>query len=186
VTATFGLSAHRVLAAAASMFLVGTVAAAQSAVTIPELKAAFVFNLVKFVEWPGDAVEIGPLTICVLGDAALADGLDHTVKKGRTINGREVLVLRVKADGLRPCHVLYLTGVAPRRLEQIIDELKSAPVLTVSDTDQFAQEGGIAGLLVDGGKIRFAVNVEASQRARLHISSKLLNLATIVRDDRVP
>src|ERR1700686_2532928 len=57
VTATLGLSAHRVLAAAASMFLVGTVAAAQSTVTIPELKAEFVFNLVKFVEWPGDAVE---------------------------------------------------------------------------------------------------------------------------------
>jgi hypothetical protein len=147
----------------------------------PALKAAFLYNFARFAEWPADAAA-GPLTICVLGDAALADALDGTVK-GRTIDSRQVAVSRVKPDGIRACHVLYLTGVDPQRARQIIDELKNAPVLTVSDSELFAINGGIAGLFVEQGKMRFAINVEAAQHARLRISSRLLTLAKIVKDD---
>ena len=79
--------------------------------------------------------------------------------------------------------MLYLTGLDPKRAQQIVDELQSAPVLTVSDGEVFARTGGIAGLFVEQGKMRFAINVEAAQHARLRISSRLLSLAKIVRDD---
>ena len=71
--------------------------------------------------------------------------------------------MRVKPDGFRACHVLYLAGLDEKRVRQIIDELKNAPVLTVSDGEAFARNGGIAGLFVEQGRVRFAINVEAAQ-----------------------
>lgn len=181
--ATIGVCARRVSAAVLSLLLTPTALTAQTA-SAPALKAAFVYNFAKFTEWPADAAKTGPLTICVLGDMLIADELDSTVK-GRAIDGREVVVVRAQSDALRACHVLYLSGFDARRWQQIIDDLKSAPVLTVSDADHFAEAGGIAGLFVDNGKMRFAVNVEAAKRARLQISSRLLSLAKLVKDERV-
>jgi hypothetical protein len=157
------------------------VASAQSA-SESTLKAAFLYNFAKFAEWPPEAPPTDPLTICVVGDAAIADALDETVK-GRTIDGRKVLVSRPSPDGFRDCHVLYLAGYDPKRAQQTVDDLKNAPVLTVGDREQFAQGGGIAGLFVEQGRMRFAINVEAAQRCRLRISSRLLSLAKIVKED---
>jgi YfiR/HmsC-like len=171
------------VALTASVLLAGGTATAQPTVTAPALKAAFIYNFAKFADWPADASPTGPLTICVLGDAAVADALDST-SKGRNIAGRDVVVSRVKPDTIRGCHVLYLTGFDAKRSLQIVDDLKNAPVLTVSDCERFAQGGGVAGLFVEGDKMRFAINVDAAQRARIHLSSRLLSLATVVKDDR--
>ena len=174
----------RILTIAMSLTL-GIGLAAASAQSAPEatLKAAFLYNFAKFAEWPADAAAVDPLVICVLGDPAIANALDETVK-GRTIDGRKVGVSRVKPDGLRACHVLYIAGLDARAANQIVDDLNNAPVLTVADREQFAQNGGIAGLFVEEGRMRFAINVEAAQRCRLRISSRLLSLAKIVKDDR--
>ena len=170
-----------VLATAGLMLVLTPIAARAQGASESALKAAFLYNFAKFAVWPAHAAG-GPLTICVLGDGAIADALDGTVR-GRTIDGREVVVSRVKPEGLRACSVLFVTGFDQKRTQQIIDELKGAPVLTVSDREQFAQSGGIAGLFVEGGKMRFAINVEAALRAHLRISSQLLTLAKIVKDD---
>jgi hypothetical protein len=159
----------------------GSTTSAQSAPE-PVLKAAFLYNFAKFAEWPADAAPADPLTICVFGDPAIADALDETVK-GRTVDGRKTTVVRVKPDGFRGCHVLYLAGLDAKHAQAIVDDLKNAPVLTVGDREQFAQGGGIAGLFVEQGRMRFAINLEASQRCRLRISSRLLSLAKIVKDD---
>jgi hypothetical protein len=168
---------------AATGLLIISVAGTMSAQTAPEptLKAAFLYNFAKFAEWPADATPADPLLICVLGDPAIADALDETVK-GRTIDGRKVVVSRVKREGVRGCHVLYLAGLDTKAANQMVDELKNAPVLTVSDREQFAENGGIAGLFVEQGRMRFAINVDAAQRCRLRISSRLLSLAKIVKD----
>lgn len=171
----------RLLLTTGLMLVLASAAMLGQTASEPALKAAFLYNFARFAEWPADAAA-GPLTICVLGDAAIADALQGTVK-GRTIDSREVAVSRVKPDGFRACHVLYLAGLDPMRAQQIVDELKSAPVLTVSDGEVFAKNGGIAGVFVEQGKMRFAINVEAAQHARLRISSRLLSLAKIVRDD---
>jgi hypothetical protein len=174
---------RRLPAVVLALLLAAPALTAQTA-SAPALKAAFVYNFAKFAEWPADAPKAGPLTICVLGDLLIASELDSTIK-GRTIDGREVVILRVQPDALRACHVLYLSGFEAKRWQQIIDDLKGAPVLTVSDADHFAEAGGIAGLFIDDGKVRFAVNIEAAKRARLQISSRLLSLAKLVKDERV-
>ena len=148
LSASWALMARRLVNAAALLALASPLAA-QTA-TAPALKAAFLYNFATFAEWPADAAPAGPLTICVLGDDVIAGALDGTAK-GRAISGRTVVVLRVKADGLLACHVLYLTGVDAKRSQEIIDGLKNAPVLTVSDYPRFAQSGGIAGLFVEDG-----------------------------------
>ena len=148
-----------------------------------ELKAAFLFSFTKFVEWPAGVARFRQLTICVLGDPPVADALMDAVK-GQTIEGREIAVSRVNADaGLVGCHVLYLTALNSARSQQILNALKGSPVLTVSDSDQFAETGGIVGLFVEAGKMRFAINVQAAQRARLRISSRLLSLAKLVKEE---
>jgi hypothetical protein len=167
----------------AALLLAALPAAAQS-VSAPALKAAFLYNFAKFAEWPVDAQANGPIAICVLGDGAVADALDITVQ-GKTIDGREVAVVRAKPNGLHACHLLYVSGLDQNRSQQIIDELKSAPVMTVSDRDRFAESGGVAAFFVEAGKMRFAINTDAAQRARLRISSRLLNLAKLVKDDHV-
>jgi hypothetical protein len=167
---------------ALALCLVASAAAAQAAVSAPVLTAAFVYNFVKFAVWPAEAIANGPLTICVIGDTAVADALDTTVR-GRRIDGRDILIVRAKLDALHACHLLYLTGLDAARSDQIINELRNAPVLTISDRDRFAESGGVAGLFARGGRMRFAVNVAAAERAHLHISSKLLSLATLVKDE---
>src|SRR5258708_17607828 len=98
----------------------GPMAWAQSAPE-PVLKAAFLYNFAKFAEWPPDAAPADPLTICVLDDAAIAEALDETVK-GRTVDGRKTVVVRVKPDGFHACHVLYLAGLSPKRAQEIVEE----------------------------------------------------------------
>jgi hypothetical protein len=149
----------------------------------PALKAAFLYNFVKFAEWPAVA---GPpdsaLKMCVLGDEAVATALEHTVKD-RHVDGHAMTVWRVNVDtALSSCHVLYVTGLDQRGLVRLIDRVKAAPVFTVSDFETFAALGGVGELFVENTKMRFALNPGSAQRAGIRLSSKLLSLAKIVKD----
>jgi uncharacterized protein DUF4154 len=171
----------------AALWLTATEPAGSTAaeVTVPALKAAFLYNFVKLTEWPADAAPPGAaLRLCIVGDEAVADALEETVRR-RTVDDRAVVVPRIATDAAaRRCHLLYLGGLEARRSRQLVDAVKDAPVLTVSDGDTFAQQGGVASFFFEGSKLRFAVNVEAAQRAGLHLSSRLLSLAKLVKDDR--
>jgi YfiR/HmsC-like len=153
---------------------------------VPEsiLKAAYLYNFLKFTEWP---VEAGapdvPLTLCVLGDDAVHAELEQAVK-GHKVGEHSLNVIRVSVDGpLRSCHILYVSGLDRRRLMQVIATVKDAPVFTVSDLDTFAAFGGVSQLFVENGKLRFAINPASALRARLRLSSKLLALAKLVKDE---
>lgn len=91
----------------------------------------------------------------------------------------------MKADDgtLRSCHLLYAGSVDPKGAAHLLDTLKGAPVLTVSDLGTFAQIGGMAQLFVEDDRMRFAVNVQAAQRCKLRFSAQLLSLAKLVKDD---
>ena len=150
--------------------------------TQPALKAAFLFNFAKFVEWPADSGTSSPLTLCVLDDSAVEDALGQLVNGG-PVNGR--MVTRAKgARPLRSCHLLYVGDSDSGRAAATLDELKGAPILTVGDGDAFARGAGMIGLFVEDGRMRFAINADAAQRAGLRLSSKLLNLAKIVKEAR--
>ena len=116
--------------------------------------------------------------ICVSGDRGIVSALARIVQ-GRPLAGRDVAASNV-SGGWRDCHVLYLTGLDAEHSRRILDELKGAPVLTVGDGDRFAEQGGIVGLVVEGNKIRFRINTDAADRARIRLSSKVLILATLV------
>jgi hypothetical protein len=160
-----------------------TALSAQS-ITPPALRAAFLLNFAKFVEWPVDQGEHAPLYLCVLDDAAVEDALAQLMDGG-PVSGRSITLARhVRPRALRGCHVLYVGDTDPDRTATILDELKHAPVLTVGDSEAFATGGGMIGLFVEDGRMRFAINPDAALRAGLKLSSRLLNLARIVKEGR--
>lgn len=165
--------------------LVGTASASASdqPVQISRVKAAFLFNFAKFTEWPADRLPLGDtLAMCVVGDFPVADALEITIK-GRLVEGHPLSVQLLKADGpLRSCHLVFVGGSEAKRSAEILETLRDASILSVGDAPAFAELGGVAQLIVENERMRFAVNVTAAQRARLQLSSKLLSLATIVRD----
>lgn len=151
-------------------------------VSMPSLKAAFLANFAKFADWPDDALPPGHVfTFCVAGDKAVATALEQSINYQPGPNALTVMI--VALDGpLRSCHVLYAGGLKARQSLQVIEVVKGAPVFTVSDAEGFAEAGGVAQLIVDKGRMRFAINPAAAKRARIALSAKLLSLATLVKD----
>jgi hypothetical protein len=168
--------------AVAAVFLTGATPATQSA-SAPALKGGFVLNLAKFVEWPSDLVAPGaPLVLCVVDDSAVAEALAQTLN-GRSVDGHGLTLRPFTAEARLPtCHVLYLAGSNPKRALDIVAGLNGALVLTVSDATGFAQSGGMVELFIQDGRMRFAVNMDAVERAHVRLSSRVLGLAKIVRD----
>jgi len=123
------------------------------------------------------------LSLCVVGDNAVASALEQTIR-GQDVDHHELTVEVVKADGpLRSCHLLYISGLDRKRAGELLDSLKNTSIFTVGDGERFAELGGVAQLILENDRMRFAVNMGAARRANLKISSKLLNLARIVKDE---
>jgi hypothetical protein len=156
--------------------------AAQTA-SATALKAALLLNFVKFSEWPADTLAVGgPIVLCVIGDDTIEGSLREIVK-GQAVDGHSLVVRHQSMEAsMRSCHVLYAGGLDTKRSAQLIELVKDATVLTVGESEQFPRIGGVAQFFADDGKMRFAVNLESVQRARLRLSSRLLGLAKIVKD----
>jgi uncharacterized protein DUF4154 len=144
-----------------------------------ELKAAFLYNFVKFVEWPPDAFagERSPLAICVYGEDPFGSSLDGAVR-GETLGERSLIVQRPeRLDELRDCQVLFVSRSERQRMPEVLSRVEGQPVLTVGDTDGFLRAGGMINFVLEENKVRFLINQEAAERSRVRISSKLLRLA---------
>lgn len=146
-----------------------------------QVKAAFLYNFAKFVEWPPQAFRSpdSPFMICLAGDP-FEGVLDRTVQ-GELLDRRPLMVRRIMpAEDLRGCQMIY---VAPneRRSEEIIAAAANAPILTVGETDDFINEGGIIHFVKSGSRIHFQINPDAAERVSLRVSARLLRLADIVR-----
>jgi hypothetical protein len=166
----------------ASAVRLGAQSVTAEEVSLPSLKAAFLANFAKFAEWPEDARSAGRVfTFCVSGDKAVAAALEQGFKEHP---GQEpVSIIFVAPDGpLSACQMLYLGGLNLREAHRALDALNGAPIFTVSDVEGFAQQGGMAQLRLEQGRMRFVINPAAAQRARIALSAKLLSLAIIVRD----
>ena len=137
-----------------------------------QVKAVYLFNFVKFVEWPSRA-EPRPLTICVAGHNPFGNVLQETLR-GEQINNREVTA-RVIHEPDPDCHVLFLPrGSAASAYLKVA---QGTPTLTVGESPEFIRQGGVINFILEEGKIRFEIDPEAAERARLRISSHLLRLA---------
>ena len=101
------------------------------------------------------------------------------------VKGRRVVVQRIRDERhLTACHVLSISGSEKERIPEILEHLEGRAILTVADSDQFCEHGGVVNLVRQDRRIRFQVNPDAAARAKLRISSQLLKLATIVKDMR--
>lgn len=148
-----------------------------------ELKAAFVYNFTRFVDWPADvlATTPGSLNVCLLGprDAffdAIQD-LGGKATKDRSLGVRAV----TRGESMKHCQVLVVAESEADQFESVLKRLEGLPVLTVNGSARFLDAGGMIGLAMDGGKLRFDVNLAAARRANLVLSSNLLRLAREVR-----
>ncbi len=161
-----------------------SVTASTQSATASELKAALLINFARFAVWPDIQAE-APLTLCVFGDDRVADALLVSVR-GQKID-KHVLVVSTLSAGapVRGCHVLFLSGSELWRSGPLLESARLLPVLTVSDGSTFARSTGMIELFTESGRIRFAVNVDAVQRSKLALSSRLLGLAKVVRDESV-
>lgn len=149
-----------------------------------EFKAAFLYKFANFVDWPPNSA-LRPddsFVLGVLGEDPFGDALEKTIG-GNTVQGRKVEIRRGKdlAD-LKTCHIVFISATERKRMPQIIESLKTTSVLTVGEMDQFCQSGGIINFKKVGKNLRFEVNPDAAERARLKISSQLLKLAIITKE----
>jgi hypothetical protein len=136
------------------------------------VKAAFLFNFAKFVEWPLDA-DGGPLQICVAGRNVFGDALADTVR-GENINGRP-LAIRVILEPEPGCHIIFVPRGAATAA--YLRAARSSPTLTVGEIPDFIAQGGIVNFMLEGTSVRFEIDSEAAERVGLRISSRLLRLA---------
>jgi hypothetical protein len=159
--------------------------AAQAAVyTEYQVKAAFLFNFAKFVDWPAEAFADAdaPITIGIFGEDPFGATLEQIVA-GQNVRGRPLALVHYRrVRDIGNCQILFVSATEERAAPQVLDKVRDASVLTVSEVDNFARDGGIVNFVLRENRVRFEINVDAAERARLRISSKLLKLADVVRD----
>jgi hypothetical protein len=147
------------------------------------VKATYLYNFGRFVQWPPTAVAAqgDSFPICVIGQDPFGAALD-TILAGEAIDGKSVVARRVtKAQDAVNCRVLYISPSEDSRLKELLVALDKAGVLTVSDIPQFSQRGGMIQFVTVGNKIRFEVNLTSAEDAGLTLSSDLLKVAAAVR-----
>jgi hypothetical protein len=141
------------------------------------VKAAFLYNFVRFVQWPQEAMgePQSPIVIGIAGKDTLGSILDETVQ-GKSAGGHPIKVRRViSTEQAEHCHVLYVTD--RKQMKALHEALASKPVLTVGDFDTGLRDGSVIGFRLIDESIRFEVNVDAAGHAGLSISSQLLKVA---------
>jgi hypothetical protein len=146
-----------------------------------EVKAVFLFNFARFVDWPPEAFAgpQAPLVIGVLGEDPFDGFLDDTVR-GEQVNHRSLIVRRYRhVEEIETCHILFISQSEAHRLNDILARLNHRSILIVGDSEGFAQRGGMIRFVTEESRIRFRINQEAAEAAHLIISSKLLQLAKV-------
>lgn len=148
------------------------------------LKLAFTYNIARFVTWPArDTGEASAFRLCVMGRDAYRIASENL--GSRRVGALPISVVAVErpADAAGHCDLLYLAGLVDGGADAFVGEVDADPVLTVSDTPGFAELGGIVELTRRSDRVAMRINVAASRRAGLTISSQLLSLATLVANE---
>jgi hypothetical protein len=151
-----------------------------------ELKAAILYNLIRFVEWPPSAYadSQAPTVLCILGQDPFGNSL-KTLEQKKDASGRPISIRQLKNEnGIRDCHVLYISSSERKTITQILTRLKGSSVMTVGEMSQFAVQGGVIQFTLEDKQVHFQINLDAVSRMELKISSRLLVLARIVKDQR--
>lgn len=170
------------IAVLAAAVLAGGSASAQPQASEAELKAALVLRLAKYVTWPAtrDPATDPPLTVCVVGQDPIGGSLRSLATDPARV---EVRRMAGDAGDLLRCHVVVFASETDVDVNYALARLAGHPVLTIGGSERFARGGGVLALVNRDGRIAFVVNNDAAKRARLAISSRLLQIASIVQGD---
>ena len=144
-----------------------------------QVKALFLMNFTKYVDWPADAFAgtNTPMVIGVYGDNLFGEDLPKTVA-GRKVANRDIVIRQIEStNDLAQCQIVFISNSEKKHLGEILDKLKALPVLTVGESEQFTKLGGMINFVKKDGTIHFEVNLAAAHLAQLRISSKLLTVA---------
>jgi hypothetical protein len=155
------------------------------ALTEYQVKALFLQNFAKYVDWPAEAFarDDTPITIGVIGENKFGDALSHAVA-GKSFNGRGVSIRKIEsAEDWGKCHILFISASEQPHWAEILAKIKAKPVLTVGEGEQFVQRGGIISFIRKEDKVRLDIGLDAAREARLRISSKLLAVADQVHGE---
>jgi hypothetical protein len=182
--AVFRLAAAALARSAALVPILACALSAASFAQVEEypVKAAFLYNFAKFVDWPAPAFQGpgDPICICVLGQNPFGNSLERVVR-GQVVDGRSIRIRLVpEVSPKTTCHILFVSAAERKRFQSAAASLRGVPTLTVGESRGFAADGGIVNFKLVDGKVRFEVNLDAAERAQIHISSKLLSLAVLV------
>lgn len=151
-----------------------------------QIKAAFLMNFAKFVDWPSSAFSDAqaPLVLGIVGEDPSGGAFEAL--NGKVVKNRTIKVQRLSGtDGLQLCHLLYISPSESARLRSVTQAIGAAPVLTVSDgVEQFAQQGTVINLLLVDSKIRFEINVAVAKKAGLSMAAQLLQVGKVVDSEQ--
>jgi hypothetical protein len=146
------------------------------------LKAAFIYKITDFIDWPLDAFEdkSSPLTISVIGRSPFFEGL-NSLKEEKLKNRKLILRSSQKIDEqTKSSHIVVVGALQEYRLEKILASLKNSHALIIGENQGFCQKGGILNLVIKKGKIRFEINLKKAKQSGLKVSSRVLRMAKIV------
>jgi hypothetical protein len=147
-----------------------------------QVKAAFLYQFTKFIEWPAEAFANAnaPFSICVAGADPFGNALNQLFQQ-KTVGQRRLEVRRsAHGEDLQGCQILFISASEHKRFPAILDKVKGSPVVTVSESDRFMQAGGAINFFLSEERVRFDINLEATEGTGLKFSSRLLSVARTV------
>ncbi|MEO8127249.1 MAG: YfiR family protein [Bryobacteraceae bacterium] len=150
-----------------------------------QVKAAFLLNFTKFVDWPPGSFGDGssPVSICILGPDSFGSAIDRIVV-GEVVNSRKVVIQRLKdLPPPKPCQVLFARK-SEKDMPRLLSELGPG-VLTVGESDSFLSDGGMINFVVDNRRVHFDINQAAAEKAGIKLSARLLSVARAVKNQTV-
>jgi hypothetical protein len=142
-----------------------------------QVKAAFLYNFTKFIDWPDSAFPgSSPFVVCVFADDGFRRELE-TILSNEQVRGRQITVAPPPVQDIRSCHLVYFARGESERHGKLLEAAKQAPVLTVGEGRRFLEQGGLIAFLLENDRVRFAVSKRGADAAGLAVSSKLLRVA---------
>jgi hypothetical protein len=147
------------------------------------VKSVFIYNFTKYIRWPSDDTS-GVFIIGILGESDISNPLKEIARK-KTVSGREIKIKQY--DSIRDvdqCHILFISLWDEEMIPDILNKVKDKSILTVSDIDNFSEQGGMINFILIEGKIKFEINLTSLENANLTAGSELLKLAIIIDADK--
>lgn len=147
-----------------------------------EVKAAFLFNFLKFVEWPGPSASTNtPIVIGIVGESPLRESLPK-ILEGQTVKGRSIRMVSLRpGEPVGECQLLFVAQGKNEDIEEVLKAVKGKPILTVGENPEFTQQGGMISFVIVDQKVRFEINTAALDAVGLRADSRLLAVARRVK-----